>query len=205
MASVVKRRVRAAVLASVSIVGAFSGCASPPARPNIVLFMVDTLRADALGCYGQPVFKTPRIDGFAATGVRFTNAFAQSSWTRDAVAAVFTGHYDWAHGVTGRRHRLPAALPTLAELLTEAGYRTAAVVANPNLDGAFGFDRGFSRYVRTYAWDGDGRVPQRDAVTRARDVVNAAVSWMATERTEPFFLYVLAVDPHQPYAAPAPH
>ena len=176
-------------------------------RPNIIVFMADTLRSDSLGCYGQKVFKTPGIDAFAAGGVRFADAFSQSAWTRDSIATLFTGQYHWANRVSGRRSRLAPGAVTLARLLSGAGYKTGAVNANPNIDKAFGMDQGFSDFIPLY---GLKVAPDRDIAPSevkipANKVVDEALAWIKKRRDEPFFLFVLATDPHGPYQPPSPY
>src|SRR5262249_34365857 len=68
------------------------------ARPNVILYVADTLRADRLGCYGATPSPTPAIDRFAATSVLFENAVAQAPWTRPSTATILTGQYPATHG-----------------------------------------------------------------------------------------------------------
>ncbi len=114
--------------------------------PNVIIYLVDALRSDRLGVYGCDRPLSPRLDALAATGIVFTDMVAQSSWTKAAVASIFTGLWPRAHGVNGPDDRLPEALPTLPELLQAAGYQTAAVVANAYVGRPFGFARGFDHF-----------------------------------------------------------
>src|SRR5581483_3715364 len=113
------------------------------ATPNVVLYVVDTLRADRLGCYGYPAPTSPRIDAFATSAIRFTQAVAQSSWTRSSTASILTGVVPPRHGALEAEHAIRPKLPTLPVLLQAGGYATAAFVVNPVVSGAFGFARGF--------------------------------------------------------------
>src|SRR5262245_39170425 len=112
-------------------------------RPSVVLYLIDTLRADHLGAYGYPRPTSPRIDAFARDATLFRNAFAQSSWTKPAVASLFTGLLPQTHRINPRPAALPEALPSLPEILRDRGYATFGVVANGNVSSAFGFARGF--------------------------------------------------------------
>lgn len=161
-------------------------------RPNIVLYLIDTLRADHLGAYGYSRPVSPRIDAFAERAVLFEHAVAQSSWTRSSMASIFTGRGPLGHGANGRSDRLSAAAETLPERLRAAGYRTAALITNPNLTAGFGFDQGFDDF--TYLTEEAG----------ADEVHSAAVHWLESRAgDEPFFLYLHTLDPHSPYTAPA--
>src|SRR5262249_54171314 len=92
--------------------------ASPDgARPNVILYVADTLRADRLGCYGFPGPTTPHLDAFAREALLFEDAVAQSSWTRTATASIMTGRYPADHGALSLMDRMRPDVPTLAELL----------------------------------------------------------------------------------------
>ena len=140
-------------------------------RPNILLYLVDTLRADGLGAYGNPVVETPALDALAAQGALFENAFAQSSWTRASVASILTANYPPAHGAE-RRHALlsePATL--LSERLKEHGYRTGFITTNPNVGSFFGFGQGFDDVIELYERRETGRVQARELETPADEVI----------------------------------
>jgi arylsulfatase A-like enzyme len=175
--------------------------AVPGNRANVVVYMVDTLRADHLGCYGYPRPTSPEIDRFAGEATLFTAARAQSSWTRPAVASIFTGLYPQVHGTNQRQSALPAEVAPMAELLTGAGYRTAAVITNGNVGSEFGFARGFASFV----WLQERA--DRVAVHESADAVNErAFAWLQENAgAGPFFLYLHASDPHGPYTPAAPY
>jgi len=115
-------------------------------RPNLVVVLIDTLRADHLGVYGYDRPTSPRLDAFAREGVRFERTVAQAPWTKPSVASLFTGRYVHRHGVIGSLDALDSDLPTLATVLQAAGYQTAAFSANPWITPEFRFDRGFSEF-----------------------------------------------------------
>lgn len=161
-------------------------------RPNVLVYLIDTLRRDGLGCYGHPDPVSPHIDAFASGGIVFERAVAQSPWTRPSVASVFTGLWPRRHGVNRIEDALSSEVTTLAELLREAGYGTHGVIANSSVARAFGFDRGF---------DGYGRPP--DGRWWSTAVNEAAFAWLDHRADErPFFLYLHTVDPHAPYDPP---
>jgi arylsulfatase A-like enzyme len=122
-----------------------SGPPPPPGTPNVVLIVVDTLRADALGCYGAER-PTPELDSLAARGVLFEEVVAPSSWTLPSMASLFSGTYPARHGCNDFDGELAPELPHLAEALRQAGFECRAAVGNTLLAAERGFARGFSLY-----------------------------------------------------------
>lgn len=186
------------LVSAIALASALAGCGgeapgdSAVRRPNIVLYVVDTVRADRLGVYGYGKPTSPRLDAFAADAVLFENAYAQSSWTRPAVASLFTGLLPPAHRTVGRRSVLPEDAVTLAEILAAHGYEGLGLVRNPNVGRAFGFAQGFARF----------RSEDRE---RDETMLDRVRLWL-DERQDaeaPFFLFLHAIDPHGPYD-PAP-
>ena len=167
-------------------------------KPNIVVYLIDALRADRVSCYGYRRATTPHIDEFASSSLVFTGAQAQTSWTRPAVASVFTGLLPQQHRAIDKKDALPESATTLAELLSGAGYESSAVISNGNVSQIYGFSQGFSyfKYLQ--------EVEIGEHVVRSEDVNDAVFSWLDEARGEdPFFLYIHTVDPHLPYAPPA--
>ena len=168
---------------------------------NVLIYLVDSLRADHLGCYGYERPTSPELDRFAAEdAVRFDRVVAQASWTRAAVASLLTGLYPHAHGAVGREDRLVAETPYLSEILNEAGWATAGFVTNGNVSAPFGFDRGWDTF-RHFSESND--VPEHHVLS---DALNEHVfDWLdAHDPARPFFLYVHTSDPHYPYRPPEP-
>ncbi len=185
-----------AFLAALLGAGAAAGCRRAlEAPPNVLVVLGDTVRQDAVGCYGAGPGSTPAIDALAASGTRFTQARAQSSWTLPSVASLFTSR--WCHEVTDwadMPQRLPEEALTLAELFRANGYATAGFSANVLVNRDDGFAQGFETF-----W-----APPTDASmwTDAPATADRAVAWLAQPRRRPFFLYVHFVDPHSPYCPP---
>ncbi len=168
-----------------------SAPAQPKRPPNVIIYLVDTLRRDRLGCYGYSRPTSPRLDAFAESATLFVNAIAQSSWTKPSVASMFTGLWPPEHGATGFRRPLKDEFRTLAEMVRDAGYQTAAFVTNPNITPRFGFDQGFDHFVRE--------------LSRSDRINELAFEWLEAERDDrPLFLYVHTQDPHSGYDPPEP-
>ncbi|MEM8962080.1 MAG: sulfatase [Acidobacteriota bacterium] len=162
----------------------------PPKQPDIVLITIDTLRADALGAYGNTKGLTPHLDAFAASGIVFENATSHLPETRPSHASILTGLYPRTHGVVANNLLLPQSALTLPERLKEAGYRTAASVGVTLLSPTAGFAQGFD----TFHW------PSDQNMIRAYNVVLPAIEWLESTTTdEPIFLWIHVFDPHQPY------
>lgn len=160
------------------------------ARPNVIVYVVDTLRADHLGCYGYPKPVSPHLDRFAEGATLFETAIAQAPWTRPSVTSILTGLGPLEHGVRTLEDRLPDAADTLAEKLRAAGYRTAAFSTNWHVTADTGLAQGFDDFFLS---------PQEDSAAVNRRVL----AWLDVHQTsEPFFLYIHALDPHAPYTPP---
>ncbi|MGE0790802.1 MAG: sulfatase-like hydrolase/transferase [Sandaracinaceae bacterium] len=120
--------------------------AAPENAPNVLVIVVDTLRADHLPAYGYADGHTPSLDRFAEDAVRYDQAFSNASWTRPSFASILTGRYPSSHGVMGKPDALPDELTTLAEALSAGGYRTSGIVTNFNVGPYFNFQQGFDDY-----------------------------------------------------------
>lgn len=175
-----------------------------PEPPNVLIYVVSSLRADALGSYDSERLDTPHFDDFASSGVVFENAYSNSSWARPAMASILTGLYPWHHGAKGLDDELPASAPSLAHSFSANGYTSALITANPNVGPLFGFDAGFDESIELYARSQPGRIREYEFSTSSDIVTQVALKWME-ERPRPFFLVVLTVDPHAPYLPPRAH
>ena len=195
-------------------------CGPPePAGPSLVLVVVDTLRADYLGCYGFEGDVSPNLDRLAKEGVTYERCFSQAPWTKPSVATLLTSLHPRTHGVLthhgwfGERNAgevaephasaggdaaagpeavtdvLPDGAVTLAEHLRGRGYRTAAFVANPWIRPEWGFDQGFE--VFEHYTETDGTRPLGDALR-----------WLEGVGDRPSFVLVHLMDVHGPYDAP---
>lgn len=193
-----------------------------PGAPNVLLVIIDTLRADHLSCYGYKRPTSPNIDRLARQGVLFEQAIAASSWTLPSHATMMTGTYPHVHHTVTAKSQLPRSLPTLASTLRKDGYRTAAFSANTYFfDERHGFGRGFIRFGGYFlsATDALERVHFVAAIDSflvrhrwtqnllgrqtAADINRAALNWVDSSH-RPFFLTLNYLDVHDPYVPPQP-
>ena len=184
-------------------------------KPNIILITLDTTRADRLGCYGYRRQTSPNIDKLAEESVLYTRAIAPSSWTLPSHASLFTGKFTSSHGarydpegpllltdaISGpeswdayRARGLAQNEVTLAEVLKETGYTTAAVVGGPWMKRIFGLNKGFDYYNDSQIGTVNGRL--------ASQVTTSALNWLERRREKKFFLFLNYFDPHGPYSPP---
>ncbi len=192
-------------------------------RPNVLVFMVDTLRADALGCYGYEKKTSPEIDAFAADAVRFEDCRAPSPWTKPSVASLFTSLYPTQHACVQTREILVPEAETLAEVLRSSGWRTAAFTDNPFVSPEFGLGQGFDHvdYVRPsviangtligkalfmlrlLSLVGEPGGVGHEAGRGAQHLVEQGLlPWLDARDEHPWFAYVHIMEPHLPYDPP---
>ncbi len=172
-------------------------------RPNFLLYVSDTLRADALGCYGNATVETPTLNALAAKGVLFEKAIAPSSWTRASMASLLTGLYPTAHKTTERYDALPD-VPRMTELLRKRGYRTANFTTNPNTAEIFGFRPGFDFFEEFGKREDTSQVKVTELKVPSSELHGQIIRWLdGLEGDVPFFIIALAIDPHAPYEPPA--
>ncbi len=189
--------------------------------PNVVLVIVDTLRADHLGVYGDRRGLTPAIDALAQEATAY-RGFGQSSWTKPAIATILTSLYASSHGAMSKTAVLPESAVTLAEVMRDAGYTTAGFVSNVNLAPSFGFQHGFAEY--TYlapdylfgASESSSKLVLYSLLRKVWLTVNKkrtvsqyyqdshtvnqlVLPWIERHKDDRFFLLVHYMDPHDPY------
>ncbi|NIW73531.1 sulfatase-like hydrolase/transferase [candidate division KSB1 bacterium] len=200
-----------------------------PSAPNVLLLVLDTVRAQNLSLYGYHRPTTPRLEQFAKTGILFERALSTSPWTLPAHATMFTGRFThelFPEGQTPLDATVPLRdeYPTLAEILSEHGYATAGFVANLGYcAAAYGLSRGFARYedympslelllgssalavklVRQYR-ELTEKQNVIDHRKRAEDVNNSFLHWLSRREGRPFFAFLNYYDAHDPYLPPYP-
>ena len=172
---------------------ALSGChsaATPPAFRHVLLVSIDTLRADHLGCYGSPFVRSPHIDRVASEGLLFEQHISVAPSTLASHTSLMTGTYPRTHGAAHNRVRVGDGNRMLAELLSEAGFETAAFIGGLPLASAVHFQQGFGHYR-------EPRPPQHRVP--GAEVTDAALAWIGAAARERSFAFVHYFDVHQPY------
>jgi arylsulfatase A-like enzyme len=183
-----------------------AGCDRVAPLPNLVLVVIDTLRADHLGAYGYERPTSPRIDQLAERALVFTRALAPASWTRPSVGSLFTGLHPSEHGAVSFAGSLARDVPTLAEGLRTAGYATIGVSGNfVHVNEGSGFARGFDHFVAPRRPASEAEALWTEAKSPVRplrgDEINDTVlQLLAAREDRPIFLYVHYMEPHSPYA-----
>ena len=184
---------------------------------NVIWIVADSFRRDHLGAYGNPTIRTPALDALAARSVRFDRHYAAGFPTMPTRADHHTGR--WTLSFMGWEP-LPAGVTTIAELLAERGYHTAASVDTPYyLRDGMNYDRGFQSFFMNRGQDTMwSLIPQPGYHNEALDVREAwrheadrnaprtfmtAMQWLEQHYQEDFFLYIDTWDPHEPWDAPA--
>jgi len=175
-----------------SFAGVTSGCRGQETVDNVLLIVVDTLRADHVGVYGADI-ATPNIDSLAARGVTFTQAYAHIPITGPSHASLFTSLLPFEHSVHNNGQILDRKFQTLAELLRDSGRNTAAVVSLGVLKQRFEIGRGFDMYRDDFGHDW-----MKDASQVNQEVFEILEGGFAP----PYFVWVHYSDPHEPYAPP---
>ena len=173
---------------------------------NIILFTIDTLRADHLECYGYDKVKTPQINRLANEGILFEHNIVQAPLTLPSHSSILTGTYPLHHGIRDNGgFYLDENHLTLAESLKNKGYATGAFVGAFVLDSRWGLDQGFDYYYDNFDLTKYKKV-SLDSVQRRGDEVLAEVyKWVENQAQQKFFAWIHLYDPHTPYDPPEPY
>ena len=170
-------------------------------KTNVVLIVIDTLRADHLSFNGYERNTSPVLDKFASESLNFTHAYSTSSWTAPSVSSLLSGLYTSVHGMMPPNSRIKAAqkfsfkisskIDMLAEVLSQEGYKTAGVSANPWISEQFGYTQGFNYFFSP------GHLIASEINDKTYRVFDNVF-----KKSGPFFMYMHYFDPHDPYNAP---
>jgi arylsulfatase A-like enzyme len=199
-------------------------------KPNILLIVLDTARADHFSCYGYKRETTPNLDKFASGGVLFKNAISASSWTLPSHASIFTGKYPSEHGANYKSPYLDQSNVTLAEIVNEHGWYTLGFTGNSWISKKVGMTQGFSffdedvdrigflsnatqlrhlKLTKKMIREGyDDMIPYKryifpNGYRKADEFLPAIIKKLKYRSTDrPFFLFINFNDPHTPYEPP---
>jgi len=204
-----------------------AGAAAIPAAlessPNILLVMIDTLRADHLDCYGASDVRTPNLCAVATDGGTVFDGYSHASWTKPATASLLTSLLPSSHLAMSKPSRLSGDIELVSETLQGHGYTTGGIVSNINLAQSFGFDQGYDEYhylgpdyligaresssklilyqiARSLILKLRGSDLRPSDFYQPADVVNeTAFDWIDRNGRDRFFLFLHYMDPHDPY------
>jgi arylsulfatase A-like enzyme len=179
---------------------------APAGAPNVVVVVLDTVRARNLASYGYGRPTSPALDQLAAEGALFLDATSPSTWSLPSHASLFTGAYPSSHGAHGEHQFLDGGLPTLAEVLEHHGYETFCITANPWISDGLGLTRGFAwqdRSLREQGGAGRGFSFIHRLLDRGGSAVAASFEAWASQRGEagarPAFVFLNFIEAHFPY------
>ncbi len=161
-------------------------------EPNIILIVIDTLRADHVGCYGYHRNTTPSIDQLAKEGILFRTAISSAPWTIPSIGTIMTSQYPCVLGVSEEITAISDRFPLLSELLRQHDYNTYGVASHTLVGADLGFSRGFEEYFLCKS-----RVLHEGFTSPA--VTERAVSLLRRDHKRPFFLFLHYFDPHYHY------
>jgi arylsulfatase A-like enzyme/cytochrome c-type biogenesis protein CcmH/NrfG len=191
---------------TVSVLLAALSAFATDSSTNVVVITIDTLRADHVRCYGYKQIRTPNIDALAADSARFARAYTAVPVTLPSHTVIFTGTYPMLSGIHDfAANKLGPTQPTLASVLKEHGYATAAVIGSAVLDSRFGLNRGFDFYYDHFDFN---RLQESNLEEMERPgnlVADLTLDWLSKNSGKKFFLWMHLYDPHFPYRPPAPY
>jgi arylsulfatase A-like enzyme len=168
---------------------------------NVLFILTDTLPAHRLSSYGYERETSPTFDYMASTGLRFARQLAQSSWTKCSMASLWTGLYPQRTGILRSEHGTPEDALMPAEILQQAGFRTAGLWRNGWVAPHFGFGQGFEVYERPASKSLDPYLrienPHIKLEGTDSELVDAAIEFLRVHGRERFFLYLHMMDVHQ--------
>lgn len=177
-----------------------------PEAPDIVLIVVDSLRADHLGCYGYVRDTSPELDAFAGDATRFAQAIASGSWTQPSMMSLFTSVSPDIHLRCQPKKPHSTNVVTMAQALHDAGYQTVGLTSNSMTHRRYGFARGFDHYDDYTALSSPDTSLPTGQTAKGSYMTRLAEDWLLRHRDpeKPLFLFVLYMDSHWDYAPPAP-
>lgn len=203
---------------------------APAEAGNVLVIVVDTLRADHLPVYGYGGLKAPNLEALAKDAIVFDHMFSNASWTRPSFASILTGRYPSSHKTTLKSSSLPDEITTMPEAMQAAGYTTLGIATNYNVAPFFNFHQGFDAYhylepdfvlgandtaakllfvqflrqrIETYRAKRNEVAPG-SAYQDASIVNRELLALLGDKPQTPFFAFVGYMDPHDPYY-PHPH
>lgn len=183
---------------------------APLPGPNVIVYLLDSLRADHVGIYGAKNETTPAIDRLAHEGAWFSHCSSQASWTQPSVPSILTSLYPPEHGSIDDGIKVSEGVVTLAEQFRMSGYLTAGFLGNSKTGVASGLDQGYDQLFERPAVIGTpetlNRTAEVDYSKQSGEKINRRlIPWLEKNVDRRFMLYVHSMDPHLPYLPPPPY
>ncbi|WP_158055631.1 sulfatase-like hydrolase/transferase [Halorussus halophilus] len=185
---------------------------------NVLVYVLDALRADHLSCYGYERETSPNIDRLADEGIVFEQCFTPATWTRPVAGSILSGSYPPTHGTQTRHDTFHPHVPSLAEQFRTAGFETVGITTMGNVSSAVGFDAGFDEFYDLYKDEqviaerrtstvSEEELTEEDvekvALPRAEDINDIFERWLGErDGDDPFFAFAWSIEPHIPYDPP---
>ena len=172
---------------------------------NVVLVLVDTLRADHMGCYGYLRDTSPNIDRLARESVLFEHAYSVSPWTRTSIVTLFTSLNPASHACQDKDDSVADELVTMAEIFKDNGFRTGGFSTNISISAKFNATQGFDEflYFERPVWNAAHPERRDPGYVPIEGMMPAVFTWLDRQGDQPFFLYFHSTDPHYKYDPPA--
>jgi len=187
---------------------------------NVLVYVLDALRADHVSCYGYERGTTPRIDEVADEGIVYRNAFSPATWTKPVGASILTGAYPPVHGTRSREDVFNADITRLPEVLAPHGIYSVGFSTMGNVSESLGYGRGFDEYHDLYkdpeivkrrktqdtdSEELDHEAADEIALPRAEDLSEHVIDWLKQNTDTDFFAFCWSIEPHIPYDPPDGH
>jgi len=187
---------------------------------NVLVYVLDALRADHVSCYGYDRETTPRIDELADEWIVYRNAFSPATWTKPVGASLLTGAYPPVHGARSREDVFNADVTRLPELLAPHGIYSVGFSTMGNVSASLGYGREFDEYHDLYkdpeivkrrktqdidSEELDHEAADEIALPRAEDLSEHVIDWLKQNTDTDFFAFCWSIEPHIPYDPPDGH
>jgi arylsulfatase A-like enzyme len=160
---------------------------------NVIVLLIDTLRADKLTVYNKTYVRSPSFEKFVKESTLFERCQAPANWTKPSCASVLSGLYPDSHKARGHSSKLSSSVKLASEYFRPLGFQAGAFVANGYLAAEFGFNKGWNKYTNFI---------RENKNTVAEAVFKEALEFIAENKDKPFFTYIQTIDPHVPYDPP---
>jgi arylsulfatase A-like enzyme len=187
-------RILGSLVILLSVIFTIACAEEPVPKHNVILIVIDTLRANHMSHYGYDLRTDVNLDGFRDQSTLFTRCYAPAPWTLPSVASLITGLFTARHQMNVPGNKLPDDALTLAELYKQNGWTTVGYSFNPGISRRTAYDQGFDQW--------DDHLGSSKHYPDISDMFLRVRNWLDTDPREPFFLYLQPMNCHGPYRTP---